>query len=110
LSLQGKSNKVLSTEMTKKMLTPYMENAPALGVFIEDFGGTKYFQHSAGNQGFGGKYYGSLEDGNGVVVFINSDTGDEIIDEILTSVINVYKWKGIYTGEKPVTKKVVVGF
>ena len=106
LSLQGKSNKVLSQEMTKKMLTPYIDGSSALGVFVETKGKTKYFQHGAGNQGFRGKYYGSFEDGKGVVIIVNSDNGG-IIDEIIASVANVYQWKGFNPSEKPVIKKTV---
>src|SRR6218665_821273 len=48
LSLAGKSNKVLSQEMTKLRLTPYIENV-GLGVFIGEKGSTKTFSHSGGN-------------------------------------------------------------
>ena len=41
LSLQGKSNKVLSKEMTTLRLTPYVDSNAALGVFIETEGGEK---------------------------------------------------------------------
>ena len=46
LSLQGKSNKILSKEMTEKRL----ENN--FGVFAEDHNGTKYFRHGGGTDGF----------------------------------------------------------
>ncbi len=95
LSANGNSNKILSEKMTKTMLKPYQNKEVALGVFIEEANGHKYFSHSAGNLGFSGKYIASLEDGNGVVVFINSDGGGSIIEEVITSVANIYKWKGI---------------
>lgn len=99
LSAQGKSNKVLTKEMTQKMLTPYIDSNAALGVFIDNRNGTKYFQHSAGNQGFSGMYMGSMEGGKGIAVFINADYGFGIIEELLNSVGNAYKWKGIYKEE-----------
>ena len=43
-------------------------------------------------------FYGSVEGGNGVVVFVNSDEGN-IILEVLNSVASVYNWKGF---DKPV--------
>ena len=90
LSLAGKSNKVLSQEMTKLRLTPYIENV-GLGVFIGEKGSTKTFSHSGGNEGFRCYYYGSLEGGKGVVVMVNSDNG-EILQELINSVALVYGW------------------
>jgi CubicO group peptidase (beta-lactamase class C family) len=103
LAYEGRSAKVLNQEMTRLRLTPYIDNSAALGVFIENRGGSKYFQHGAGNEGFRGFYYGSLDGGNGVVVFVNSDEG-RILSEVINSVASVYEWKGF---NKPVTKKVV---
>jgi CubicO group peptidase (beta-lactamase class C family) len=92
LSLEGKSNKVLSKELTQTMLTPTMENA-GLGVFIESRGNRKYFGHGGANEGFRCQYYGSLEGGDGVVVMVNSDNGG-IIPEIVNSIAGVYNWTG----------------
>jgi CubicO group peptidase (beta-lactamase class C family) len=97
LSLEGKSNKVLSKAFTQAMLTPTMENA-ALGVFIDTRGAMKYFGHGGSNQGFRCQYYGSMESGYGVIVMINSDNG-AIIPEILNSVATVYNWKD-FSGQK----------
>ncbi len=101
LAYEGKSAKVLNREMTKLRLTPYLDESAALGVFIEDRSGVKYFQHGAGNEGFRGFYYGSLEGGNGVAVVVNSDNGD-IMFELMNSVASVYNWKGFY---HPLVKK-----
>lgn len=107
LSLQGKSNKVLDQNMTMKMMTPYIDQSSALGVFIEDVNGTKYFSHSAGNQGFSGQYCGSLEGGNGIAVVLNSDNGGSLLQEIISSVAEAYHWKGFDQVEKPAMKKVI---
>jgi CubicO group peptidase (beta-lactamase class C family) len=103
LSLQGKSNKVLSKEMTKLRLTPYVDSFAALGVFIETQGGEKYFGHGGSDQGFLSTYKGSLENGNGIVVMVNSNNGN-ILNEVVNSVASVYGWKDFY---KPVMKKAV---
>lgn len=103
LSLLGKSNKVLSKQMTDTMLTPFVDQSAALGVFIDKRGNEKYFQHGGANEGFRCQYFGSLENGNGVVVMVNSDNGS-IIGEIVNSVASVYGWKDFY---KPTTKKEV---
>jgi CubicO group peptidase (beta-lactamase class C family) len=96
LSLQGKSNKVLSKEMTSTMLTPYIDKSAALGVFVNTRGNQKYFQHGGANEGFRCQYYGSFENGNGVVVMVNSDNF-ALVGEIINSVATVYEWKDFYT-------------
>ena len=103
LSYQGKSNKILSKTMTTTMLTPYLDGESALGVFVKENAGVKYFGHDAGNQGFSGAYYGSFENGNGVAVLINSENSG-ILMEVINSVIETYDWKGF---EKKKTKTFV---
>jgi CubicO group peptidase (beta-lactamase class C family) len=103
LSLQGKSAKVLSREMTWTRLTPYIDSAAALGVFITKKEGDKYFGHGGVDEGFVSQYYGSLEGGNGVVVMANT-YNTSILNEIINSVATVYNWKNFYT---PVMKKLV---
>jgi CubicO group peptidase (beta-lactamase class C family) len=93
LGYQGKSSKVLNKQMASLQLTPYIDNSATMGAFIGDRNGEKYFFHDAGNEGYRGLYYGSVEGGNGVVVFVNSDEGT-IILELLNSVASVYNWKG----------------
>jgi CubicO group peptidase (beta-lactamase class C family) len=96
LSLQGKSSKVLNSEMTKLRLTPYIDSSVGLGVFIVKKGDDKYFNHGGANDGFRCVYYGSMSTGNGVVVMVNSDNGS-IMDEIVNSVATVYGWKDFFT-------------
>jgi len=102
LSYQGKSAKVLSQEFTRLRLTPYIDSSSAMGVFILEKGGIKYFQHGGANEGFRCHYIGSLE-GDGMAVMVNSDDS-RILNEVLNSVASVYNWKDFYT---PVTKRVV---
>lgn len=102
-SLLGKSNKILTQRMTGLMLTPYVDNSSALGVFMEDKEGIKYFRHGGVNEGFTSLYFGSVANGNGAVVMCNS-TDKTILYEIINSIATVYKWDNYY---KPVLKKVV---
>ncbi|NBA86048.1 serine hydrolase [Emticicia sp. CRIBPO] len=103
LSLKGKGHKVLSTETTQLRLTPYVDKSAALGVFIVEKGNEKYFNHSGSDEGFVAEYYGSMENGNGVVVMANTDNGS-LLSEIVNSLASVYHWKDFYT---PKAKKVV---
>lgn len=93
LAYLGESSKVLNQDMTKLHLTPYIDNSSALGTFVQERNGVKYFFHDAGNKGYRGLYFGSVEGGDGLVVFVNSEDGDIII-ELLNSVASVYGWKG----------------
>lgn len=92
LAYVGKSSKILNQEMTKVQLTPYHDESSALGVFIQKRGNATYFTHGAGNEGFAGQYYGSLKDGNGVVIYSNSDNRT-IINEVVNSVATIYNWE-----------------
>ena len=103
LALEGRSKKVLSPEMMKKRLTPYIDSNAALGVFIERRNGQSYFNHNGGNEAFLCTSYGSMQGGNGVVIMINGENF-AVIGELLNSVAIVYDWKGFYT---PSFKKMV---
>ena len=103
LALEGKSKKVLSQAMMKKRMTPYIDSAAALGVFIEKRGDQAFFNHNGGNEAFLCTSYGSMQGGNGVVIMINGDNF-AVISELLNSVATVYNWNGFY---KPSFKKTV---
>jgi tetratricopeptide (TPR) repeat protein len=92
LSLQGKSNKVLSKPMTEKMLTPFVEDFVALGFFIDKKGKAIYFQHGGADEGFRAQLMAHKEKGYGAVVMVNSDNG-QISNEILRSIANEYQWE-----------------
>ncbi|RYG02197.1 MAG: serine hydrolase, partial [Chitinophagaceae bacterium] len=94
LAWNGRSAKVLDQSTTKLRLTPVMENA-ALGVFIIKKPDGTYFSHGGANEGFRCQYYGNVDNGNGVVVMVNSDNG-AILNEIVNSVAEVYGWKEFY--------------
>ncbi len=94
LALAGKSAKLLDQESTKLRLSPYMNQESALGVFVEDYNGVKYFGHGGANEGFRSGYYGSFEGGNGLVIMVNSDNG-EIIQELINSIAHVYGFTGL---------------
>lgn len=102
LAYEGKPSKVLSPEMVKLHLTSYIDGPTSLGSFIVDINGEKYFEHGARNDGFCGDFYGSLERGNGVVIFLNSDDGT-LISEVINSVAKAYQWKNFY--HEPLRKK-----
>ncbi len=101
LAYEGKSSKVLNKEMANLHLTPYIDESAAMGTFLQERNGVKYFFHDAGNEGFRGFYIASLEGGNGFAGFVNSDDGMLVL-ELMNSVAEVYNWKGF---DKPAIVK-----
>ena len=91
LSLAGKSNKVLSKEMTAKMVTPFIEDFVGLGFFIEKQGASTYFGHGGADEGFRAQLLVNKDKGYGAVVMVNSDNG-QIINEILRGIAKEYQW------------------
>lgn len=92
LSAAGKSNKVLSKEMTAKMVTPFFEDFVGLGFFIQKHGAATYFGHDGADEGFRAQLLVSRDKGYGATVMVNSDNG-EIINEILRSIAREYQWE-----------------
>jgi len=91
-SLVGESNKLLSPNMTKRMIKPQLpEGETGLGVFLSEVNDKKYFTHGGSNEGYKCYYYGSVEKGNGFVIMTNSENFD-IIPEIMRSIFKVYEW------------------
>lgn len=84
-SLMGKSNKILSKEMSEKRLDNNF------GVFLIDYKGTKYFAHDGENEGFVCSYVGSYEDGNGVVVMTNGNQ-IKLVYEVVSSIAALNNW------------------
>ncbi len=95
LAWKGNPSRVLSPEMVKLHLTPYNNGPAAMGTFIEDNDGMVYFQHGAGNDGFCGQFFGSMEDGYGVAIFLNSYNG-RLLGDVINSVAKAYNWKNFF--------------
>ncbi|WP_179021561.1 serine hydrolase domain-containing protein [Winogradskyella forsetii] len=94
LSLKNDTGKILSKSSTEEQIEPSLKNSnSALGLFTENENGELYLQHSGSNRGYRGKFYFSVENGNGVVIMVNG-TNTEIIEEIIRSVVTVYNWAG----------------
>lgn len=105
-SLKGESNTLLAKNTVELMLTPYNDEdeKATLGFYIDNYNGTKYFQHAAGNPGFSGKFIGSMEGGKGVVVFVNSDDDEAIFEEVTRCIASIYAWEGFDPLPEPIVK------
>jgi CubicO group peptidase (beta-lactamase class C family) len=92
LSLAGKSNKVLSKQMTEKMVTPFVGDSVGMGFFVERHGAAMYFGHGGADEGFRAELVVSRDKGYGAVVMVNSDNG-QIIREIIKAIAREYGWE-----------------
>ncbi|RZK01382.1 MAG: hypothetical protein EOO46_20470, partial [Flavobacterium sp.] len=86
---------LIGKETARKMLQPQLIGSNmALGVFILQFGDEKYFAHTGRNLGYTCIYIAGISNGKGVVILTNSENGEALYNEILTSVATTYKWRG----------------
>ena len=101
-SAEGRSNRVLSQEMTREMLSPGMGDWGLGPEFSPD--GTR-FLHTGGNQGYRCVLAVSMDGSVGVAVMTNSDNGDVLMAEIAYAVARVYGWVG--EGLEPEVRRVI---
>ena len=95
LSLQGKSNKVLSPEMARQMITPVGVGPFAVGLTIEKRGEGWYFSHGGSNWGFRAQLIAHVSKGYGAAIMTNADRGSTLIDEIIARIASVYNWDSL---------------
>jgi hypothetical protein len=89
-ALAGKSDKVISSVTAAAMVKPVMNN---FGLGIGTGGGSahSYFSHSGSNEGFQCMLV-AYNSGDGAVIMTNSDSGGQLIQEILRTIAYDYKW------------------
>jgi CubicO group peptidase (beta-lactamase class C family) len=89
-ALAGKSKKVISAKTARAMLTPVIDQQ-GLGLRISGSTARKYFMHGGANAGYRCLLI-AYEDGEGAIVMTNSDSGGELMDEVMRSIAHVYQW------------------
>ncbi len=92
-ALEGKSGSVLSKQMAARMVTPRLGDY-GLGLAVVKRGGASYFSHGGSNEGFRCLLIAHGEKGYGAAIMTNSESGDEILPEILRSIAAAYQWEG----------------
>jgi hypothetical protein len=102
-SNEGKSNRILSKEMTKIMLSPQIENV-GLGVFVDGQGLSARFNSSGSEVGYKSYAVGYLQSGQGAVVMTNSENGAQLALEILRSISAEYGWPDYHPKERVISK------
>ena len=91
-SYNGKSNRVLSTGMTRQMLTP-QQGIAGLGFFIIQAGSGIRFEHPGWNEGFHSLLIGDLVRGQGMVWMTNGENGRRLGWEVTRGLAQVFGWK-----------------
>ena len=90
-AVRGEPGAFLSPEMAKQFLTP-QHNSWGLGPRLyEQDGKVIGFHHGGANKGFRCNSISFL-DGRGAVVMTNSNQGDPLVAEILTTAADAYGW------------------
>lgn len=85
-------HQVLNVEITQEMMTPFI-NHKGLGVNLKGIHQPHVFWHAGQNLGYTGLLFGSLDQKNGAVILLNSDGGEQLMQEFISSVASAYKWK-----------------
>ncbi len=99
----GKSERVLSQAMAKKVLTKHLGDW-GLGPALHGEGDSLSFGHGGANEGFRCQLFAfAKEGGQGVAIMTNSDNGSALTSEILRGLSDLYGWNRY----EPAVKKVV---
>ncbi len=98
----GPSNRLLSTAMAQRMLTPGPGDW-GLGLEVKGSGRATRFSHGGANAGFRAKLVAYVETGQGAVVMANADNGGALAEEILRGIAREYGWPDYAPREKTLT-------
>jgi CubicO group peptidase (beta-lactamase class C family) len=91
-SLKDRSNKVLTAEMTRQMLTPQVSWV-GLGFPLINIDGRVRFEHPGWNEGFHSLMVCTLDTGQGLVFMTNGENGKNLGRELMLAIPD-YGWTG----------------
>ena len=90
-SYAGRSSKVISPAMTRRMLTEE-KDGDGLGLFLQGAGRSLLFNHGGRDEGFDASLNAMAETGQGLVVMINANDNSRMINRIMAFVARKYGW------------------
>jgi CubicO group peptidase (beta-lactamase class C family) len=97
----GTSNKLLSMDIARQMLTHQKDNW-GLGVALAATDHPLRFGHAGSNEGFRCDFEAYIDSGQGVVIMTNANSGDAIIGEIRRAVAQEYAWPDFKPEQKAI--------
>jgi CubicO group peptidase (beta-lactamase class C family) len=101
-ALAGASQRVIDAAMARRMLTPGL-NKQGLGPGTGGSASRPYFTHGGANEGYRCNLV-AYNQGDGLVVMTNSDSGGRLASEILATVAREYAWPDFQPVERTVVK------
>jgi CubicO group peptidase (beta-lactamase class C family) len=104
LALRGESNRVLSAEKVRQMLTPGIDEEIGIGFFLSGEGKTNRFGHNGADEGFVAQMTVYKDTGLGAVVMLNSNEGFPMLNEIERAIAREYEWPGYFPEDKETMK------
>jgi CubicO group peptidase (beta-lactamase class C family) len=99
-SYTGRSSKVISPAMSRRMLTEE-KNGDGLGVFLQGTGRTLLFNHGGRDDGFDASLNALAESGQGLVVMINANDNSGMMNRIVGFVAKKYAWPALASSYVP---------
>jgi CubicO group peptidase (beta-lactamase class C family) len=100
---RGESNRVLTPELAKAMLT-VQKGDFGLGIGVSGEGTSRHFGHGGANEGYRCEFEMYLDSGDGAAVMTNSDDGSSLAPEIFRSISAAYGWPDFKPRSIKVTK------
>ncbi len=95
-ALKEEKTKPLSPYYVKEMISRQKisdkEIDSGLGLFLENEGKDLAFGHGGQDEGFIARLFGFAFRGQGAVIMINNDSGWILMEEILNSIADTYRW------------------
>ncbi len=91
-SARGESNRVLSREMVREMLTPVGVGDFAVGFSLSKEGEGWYFRHGGSNWGFRGNLMAHTVKGYGFAIMTNANRGGAVMAELGRRIQRAYEW------------------
>ena len=90
-SLAGTSNPVISSRLTREMLT-LQKGEFGLGLGLKGEGKALQFSHGGRDAGFDTRLLAFAETGQGAVILINANDNSGMMERIYTVISNEYRW------------------
>ncbi len=93
-SLRGESNRVLTAEFTREMVTPVGVGPFGVGFSTNDRDGELYFGHGGSNWGFLCNLVAARDAGVGFAIMTNSEMSGPLMTEVEARLARIYGWPG----------------